>query len=111
MVEERRQSPRRNATLHVQIETDAGRTTAAITQDLSEVGLLVLSHQALELGMGVTVYVLAESKQYVVSGKVVRQERADQVATWRYKAAVAIDPKQQPDLDKILAAIANAPLQ
>jgi hypothetical protein len=108
MVEERRQSPRHAASLNAQIETETGRTTIAITQDVSAVGLLVLSHRALQVGKSVTIYVLAEGNQYVVNGTVVREEPAGQGELWQWRAAVAIDP-QEADLEKILAAIESQP--
>ena len=40
MVNDRREAPRLPASLHAQIETEAGRLTIAITQDLSATGLL-----------------------------------------------------------------------
>lgn len=109
MVEDRRESPRHVATLPAQIETDAGRFTIAITKDVSESGLLVMSHQALDVGTGVTIYLSVGGAQYVVTGKVVRQESLvhDESAMWRSRAAVAVDTTDS-DLAKIFAAVTAA---
>lgn len=109
MTYDRRDAPRTPALLHAQIETDSGRSTIAVTQDVSATGLLVLSHQAIGLGRHVTIHVLVDGNQYEVSGKVVRVEELahGEASIWRSKEAVSIDKKQQPDLAKILAAIGS----
>lgn len=106
MAENRRASPRHVATLPAQIETDAGRFTIAITKDVSESGLLVMSHQALEVGTGVTIYLSHGGAQYVVTGKVVRLEPLahEDSAMWRSSAAVAVDTDNS-DVAKIFAAV------
>lgn len=106
MAEDRRYATRHPAALHAQVETDAGRSTIALTQDVSATGLLVLSHQPLALGQGVTIYVLVDGEQHVLSGKVVRHEPLAhaEAALWRSKAAVAVDGGAA-ELAAILAAI------
>jgi len=96
------------ATLPAQIETDEGRFTAALTNDVSESGLLVMSHQPLGVGTGVTIYVSLGGVQYVVTGKVVRQESLthEAAAMWRSRSAVAVD--SDSDLGMIFAAVAAA---
>ena len=106
---DRRDSPRLNASLNAQIETDTGRMTIALTQDVSATGVAVLSHQALEIGRRVTIHVLLGGDQYVVNGKVVREEPlADSEKLWRSKAAVSIEGSDS-DAAKILALIAGSP--
>lgn len=109
MGQERRESPRHVAALPAQIETDSGRYTIAVTQDVSASGLLVLSHQKLDVGSGVTVYVAVDGVQHVVSGKVVREEPLshEDAAMWRAKSAVAVDAND-PELPKVVAAIRSA---
>ena len=106
MSTERRDSPRHLAALNAQIETDSGRFTIGLTHDVSATGLLVLSHQPLEPGLRLTIYVLVAGQQYVVRGRVVRQEplASGEAKMWRTKAAIAVDP-HEPDLAKILAAV------
>jgi len=106
MGEERRESSRREATLPAQIETDEGSVTVALTKDVSESGLLVLSRQALTVGTGVTIHLRFGGAQYVVTGKVVRHETLthDQ---WRSRSAVAVDTTDS-DLGMIFAALAAA---
>jgi hypothetical protein len=108
MIEDRRTSTRHPVSLHAQIETDAGRSTIAVTQDVSAGGLLVLSHQLLEVDQGVTLHVLLDKVQHEVSGKVVRQEPLahGESSLWRTKVAVAIDTSD-PQLAKIIAALAR----
>jgi hypothetical protein len=103
---ERRDAPRHLAALNAQIETDSGRFTIGLTHDVSATGLLVLSHQPLEPGLRLTIYVLVAGQQFVVRGRVVRQEPLgkNEAQMWRSKAAIAVDA-QEPDLAKILAAI------
>lgn len=106
MGDERRESPRHEATLPAQIETDAGRFTAALTKDVSESGLLVMSHQTLDVGTGVTIHLRFGGAQYVVTGKVVRQESmtTEEAAMWRSRSAVAVDTTDS-DLGMIFAAL------
>ncbi len=106
MVQDRRYSPRHTASLHAQIETENGRWTIAITQDMSATGLLVLSKQPIGIGGRVTIHVLVDGEQCAITGTVVREEPLahGEASMWRSKEAVAIDPKQR-DYAKILAAI------
>ena len=109
MVQERRDSTRHRASLPAQIETEAGRYTIALTHDVSATGLLVLSHQPLEVGTGVTLHVAVEGVQYAVHGKVVRQEPLahEDAAMWRSKSAVAVEANDR-DLATIFAAISRS---
>jgi hypothetical protein len=108
MTEDRRQSPRHHAAVPAQIETDAGRYTIAITQDVSATGLLVLSHRPLDVGSGVTLHVLIDGVQHEVTGKVVRQEplAAGESALWGCKAAVVID-EAEGAFKTILSAVTS----
>jgi len=108
MIEDRRHSPRHHAALPAQIETEAGRYTIAITQDVSATGLLVLSHRPLDVGSGVTLHVLIDGVQHEVTGKVVRQEplAAGEAALWSSKAAVVID-EAGGDSATILSAVTS----
>lgn len=109
MVEDRRVAPRQPVSLHAQLETDNGRSAAAITQDVSATGLLVLSQRPLAVGQGVTLYVLVDGDQHVLTGKVVRHEPlgAGEAAMWQSKAAVAIEAGDA-ELAAIVAASARA---
>lgn len=109
MVEDRRESPRQVAALPAQIETDAGRFTIAVTKDVSERGLLVMSHQPLAVGTGVTIHLNVGGTQYVVTGKVVRQETLanEAAAMWRSRSAVAVDTTDS-DIAAIFAAVTAA---
>lgn len=109
MNEDRRDSPRRFATLPAQIETDAGRVTIAVTQDVSATGLQVLSEKPLAVGTAVTLYLLLDSVQYEISGKIVRQEELalDERTMWRWRAGVAVD-SSDADLATVFAAISRA---
>jgi c-di-GMP-binding flagellar brake protein YcgR len=106
---DRRDSPRLAAALNAQIETDTGRMTIALTQDLSATGVAVLSHQALPIGGHVTIHVLLGGDQYVINGKVVREvPLADSEKLWRSKAAVSFDGNEA-GAARLLALIAGTP--
>jgi Tfp pilus assembly protein PilZ len=109
MSEDRRSSPRHPASFPAQIETDAGRTVAAIARDIGPGGLLVLSRRALQVGEDVALHLLFESVQYVVTGKVVRQEPLDEGerSLWQTKVALAVDAND-PVLAKIFASVVAA---
>lgn len=108
MTEDRRHSPRHRATIPAQIETDTGRSTIAVTQDVSATGLLVLSHRPLEVGRDVTLHLLLDGNQHEITGTVVRHETlaAPEAVMWSSKAAVAI--AASTDLARILSAISTA---
>lgn len=110
MTDNRRTAPRRAASLPAHIETDEGRSMAAVTQDLSASGLLVLSHRPLAVGQEVSLYLLYGGEQHELRGKVVREEPLahQESAMWLAKAAIAIDTSDQ-ELAAILDAIAAAP--
>lgn len=106
MNEERRTSPRHPATLHAQVETESGRYTVAVTQDVSASGLLVLSHH--EITGRVAIHVLVDGEQRVVQGTVVRQEPVTPPSErWRVRSAVALDPGEH-DAARIVEALRAA---
>jgi hypothetical protein len=98
-VEDRRASPRHEAYVSAALETSQGRSTIAITRDISAAGLLILTRLPLEIGEVVKLTAALGDAQHTLSGKVVRQEDVESHELWRYKAAIAVD-----DTDPALAA-------
>jgi hypothetical protein len=89
-VEDRRAAPRQEAYVSAALETPAGRTTIAITRDISARGLLLLTRAALEVGEVVKLTVPRGDAQETLSGTVVRTEPLDGHELWRHKVAITV---------------------
>lgn len=90
-MEDRRAAPRQEAYISAALETPQGRTTIAITRDISTRGLLLLTRAPLEVGDVVKLTAAVGEAQHALSGKVVRVEPLELHELWRYKAAIAVD--------------------
>jgi hypothetical protein len=99
-MEDRRAAPRQPAHVSAALETAQGRSTIAITRDISSRGLLLLTRAALEVGELVKLTVALAGSPGTLSGKVVRVEDLEDHELWRYKAAIIID-----DGDPVLAQL------
>jgi hypothetical protein len=91
MIEDRRAAPRKEAYVSAALETSQGRSTIAITRDISSTGLLILTRVALAVGEVIKLTVVIEGAQRTLSGKVVRVERSEPHELWRYQAALVVD--------------------
>ncbi|HEX7842332.1 MAG TPA: PilZ domain-containing protein [Kofleriaceae bacterium] len=105
-MEDRRSSPRYEAYVSAWIEASQGRSTIAITRDISAAGLLILTRLPLEIGEAVKLTAALGDSQHTLSGKVVRQESLPPHELWHYKAAVAVD-EADPALARFHAALAE----
>ena len=105
MAEERRAAPRQEAYISAALETSQGRSTIAITRDISSTGLLILTRIQPALGDVLKLTVLLAGTQRSLSGKVVRLEALEH-ELWRYKVALAID-SAEPVLAELRATLAE----
>jgi hypothetical protein len=108
---ERRGSPRHRAYLAAEIVVDTDIERAAVTKDVSETGLLLLTRVRLVEGQPVKLKIHRpgeEDRPLVLSGRVVRREMLtrEEIGTWREKVAFAFD-EPQPDLASEFRALAE----
>jgi len=99
-MDDRRAAPRQQAHVSAALETAKGRSTIAITRDISTRGLLLLTRATLEVGEVVKLTVSLGDAPGTLSGKVVRVEDLEDHELWRYKAAITVD-----DGDPVLARL------
>jgi hypothetical protein len=90
-VEDRRAAPRQEAYISAALETSGGKTTIAITRDISARGLLLLTRLPLEVGEIVKLTAAVGDEQHALSGKVVRVEPLEVHELWRHKAAITVE--------------------
>jgi hypothetical protein len=90
-VEDRRASPRQEAYISAALETSQGRTTIAITRDISTRGLLLLTRLPLVVGEIVKLTAAVGDAQHAVSGTVIRVEALEVHELWRHKVAIIVD--------------------
>jgi len=108
---ERRRAPRHRAYLAAEIVVDTDIERSAVTKDVSESGLLLLTRARLVEGQPVKLKIHRpgdEERPLVLSGYVVRREMLthDEIGTWREKVAFAFE-EPQPDLAREFAALAE----
>ncbi len=103
-MEDRRAAPRQPAHVSAALETAQGRSTIAITRDISTRGLLLLTRAALEVGELIKLTVALGDGPGTLSGKVVRVEALEGHELWRYKAAITVDGGD-PVLARLHAAL------
>jgi hypothetical protein len=106
MAEDRRAAPRQEAYLSAALETSQGRSTIAITRDISSTGLLILTRLDLVVGEVIKLTVALDGTQQMLSGKVVRVESVDPHEIWRCKAALTVD-SADPVLAQLQATLAR----
>src|SRR5262245_83925 len=97
MSEDRRASPRRTAHVAAEIETSAGKSSIAITRDVSANGLLVFSRRELAIGETIKIRLMKGRDMLEVAAKVVRQEELtpDESTLWRTKVGVLVEDAAQ----------------
>lgn len=105
MSEERRASPRRAAFLAAELETTAGKSSIAITRDISTQGLLMYSRRALAIGDAVKIRLQKGDETFEIAAKVTRQAELspDESTLWRTKVGVVVDDPTL--LEKLHAAL------
>ena len=99
---ERRRGSRHSVYLAAELVVQGATPRTAITKDISEIGLLLLTRANLSHGESVVVKIYLpgdDTRSVDVAGKVVRlEEMADEEkGIWRIKAAFAFD-QAQPDV-------------
>jgi hypothetical protein len=104
-MEERRTAERQTAYISAELETATGRSTIAITRDISPTGVLVMTRIQPELGEPVTLTVHLEGSTYALVGKVVRVETMEPHEIWRRKVALTFEGPN-PALASLRAAFA-----
>jgi hypothetical protein len=108
LVEDRRAAPRQEAYVSAALENSKGRSTIAITRDISTRGLLLLIRLPLEIGEVVKLTVAFGDDHDTLSGKVVRIEPLEGHELWRYRAAITVD-EGDPVLGRLHAALPEPP--
>lgn len=108
VVEDRRAAPRQEAYISAALENSKGRSTIAITRDISTRGLLLLTRLPLEVGEIVKLTAAVGELSHSFSGKVVRVEPLEVHELWRHKAAITVD-ESDPALPALHAALAEQP--
>ena len=107
---ERRRRARHYVYLAAELVVEGTTPRTAITKDISELGLLLLTRAKLERGQTVELRIYLpgqEMRSVVVGGKVVRCEQLadEEKGIWRDKVAFSFH-EAQPDLAKEFAALA-----
>jgi len=96
---ERRRGSRHSAYLAAEVVVESGTARIAITKDVSDSGLLLLTRAALTEGQLVKLRIYRpgeEDRPLELSGRVVRREplSRQELGTWREKVAFAFDHPQ-----------------
>jgi hypothetical protein len=96
---ERRRGTRHSAYLAAEVVVEPGTARIAITKDISDSGLLLLTRAALTEGQLVTLRIhrpADDDRPLELSGRVVRREplSRQEIGTWREKVAFAFDQPQ-----------------
>ena len=99
---ERRRRARHSVYLAAELVAPGETPRTAITKDISELGLLLLTRANLDRGAGVVIRIYLpgdEMRSVEVRGKVIRLEELsdDEKGIWRNKVAFTFD-QAQPDL-------------
>ena len=108
---ERRRATRHQAYLAAEVVVESGSARIAITKDISDSGLLLLTRASLTEGQPVILRIYRPNEDdlpLALSGRVVRREQLSrqELGTWREKVAFAFD-KPQPELAAEFAALAE----
>jgi hypothetical protein len=106
---ERRRATRHSAYLAAEVVVEPGTARIAITKDISDSGLLLLTRATLTEGQLVTLRIYRpadEDHPLELGGRVVRREplSRQEIGTWREKVAFAFD-KPQAELAEEFAAL------
>lgn len=110
MTDERRGSPRIPASLAGEIETPEGKSSIAISRDVSSGGLMIFARKRLEAGTPLKMTVVYNGEQLKLTGNVLRCEELEMGSStiWRTRVAVGVDPNDEV-IARLYAAIAAAP--
>ena len=108
---DRRRGPRHQAYLAAEVVVGPGTARIAITKDVSERGLLLLTRAALTEGQLVKLRIYRpdeDDRPLELSGRVVRREplSRQELGTWREKVAFVFD-RPQPELAAEFAVLAE----
>jgi hypothetical protein len=105
MTEERRESPRRAAYIAAELETGEGKSSIAITRDISTRGVLMFSRRTLAVGDAVTIKLVKGNESFVIAAKVTRVDTLspDESTLWRTKVGVVVDDPAM--LERLHAAL------
>ena len=108
---DRRRGPRHQAYLAAEVVVQPGSVRIAITKDVSERGLLILTRAALTEGQLVKLRIYRpdeDERPLELSGRVVRREplSRQEMGTWREKVAFVFD-RAQPELAAEFRALAE----
>jgi len=108
--DERRGSPRVAASLAGELETPEGKTSIAISRDISSGGLLIFARTRQPAGATLSLTVVFQGEQVTFEGTVLRCEELEPGSStlWRTQIALAVDEKNEV-LGRIYAALAAAP--
>jgi hypothetical protein len=109
--EERRREPRHRAHLAAEIILDEGVTRPAVTKNISNSGVMVLTGARLKDGQIVSLKIHRpgdESSPLVRSGRVVRRQplNAEEIGTWWERVAFEFH-EPEPELTEELAVLAE----
>jgi CRISPR/Cas system CSM-associated protein Csm3 (group 7 of RAMP superfamily) len=110
VTDERRGSPRLAASLAGEIETSEGKSSIAISRDVSPGGLMIFSRSRLAAGTRVKMKVVFQGETQELEGDVLRCEELEPGSStlWRTRVAIAVDPTH-PVLSRIYTALAAEP--
>jgi hypothetical protein len=106
-VEDRRASPRHEAYISAALETSKGRSTIAITRDISDTGLLILTRLPLDIGELVKLTAALGEAQHTLSARVVRTEPLEAHELGRHRVAITTDDPALAEFHAALAAQAR----
>ncbi len=109
--QDRRRARRHRAYLAAEVVVEGEIGRSAVTKDVSETGLLLLTRAKLNEGQAVRLKIHRpgeEDRPLILSGLVVRREQLsfEEVGTWREKVAFRFD-QPQPALAAEFAALAE----
>jgi hypothetical protein len=106
MSDERRASPRVEANLPGEIETEQGKTSIAISRDISPGGLLLFTRLQLDAGSRITLKVAHDGEALPLACTVVRVDELPVGASvlWRWQVAVKLEGEDAA-LARIYAAL------
>lgn len=90
--------------MSAELETSQGRSTIAITRDISSTGLLILTRVDFAIGEVIKLTVTLDGARHTLPGKVVRVERLEPHELWRHKVALAVDAAD-PVLQRLHATL------
>ncbi len=90
-----------------ELETGEGKSSIAITRDVSEHGLLLLSRRELAIGDSVSLQVIWDGEKTTLRGKVVRMEPLAPGESDLWRTKVALDLTDDPTLGKLYKKLAE----